>query len=281
MMAVAANAHKRGGASICFVRVEPVSTYGMIVDSPNGSRSPVVRLRSAPPSYIPPLPQNIDETRALLLPAEELSSGRGAAKESEAVGMGLPAADVRLLIPLEGEQAVVAGGKEVLIPVQSEEVGMGGLEDRRTGGELQGSDLESGGAAHDSDPRRAGRRSSGDDDHSCSSNSSLRRHSGSGEGESLSRGNSGTHAKRGQRRGKTKLKRNESGSLWSPQAINCPVVLHEVGAHGTLIPSKCASYPTRCSPRYSVLRSVFLAPTIVTSNLLVIIKRGQTLGVPL
>ncbi|GAQ86166.1 hypothetical protein KFL_002740050 [Klebsormidium nitens] len=229
MMAVAANAHKRGGASICFVRVEPVSTYGMIVDSSDGSRSPVVRIRPAPPSYVPPLLQNVDETRALLLPAEGVSSGRGVWEESEAVRTGPPAEDVRLLIPLEGQQPVVEGGKEVLIPVRSlREAGTGGSGEVRIGGESQGSDLEAGGAAVSGNLKKAGRRSSGDDGHSCSSHSSLHR-TGSGPegGGSLSRENSAKRAKGGQRRGGAKLKRNESGSLWSPQAINCPVVLHE------------------------------------------------------
>jgi hypothetical protein len=238
-MAVAANAHKRGGASICFVRVEPVSTYGVILDSAvHGSESPVVRIRPAPTKYVPPRPIGgpADETRALLLQApagdlDKLAGGERATGSKRALGPD----DVRLLIPLEGQES--SGGPEsVVVPVGNLEaihtVGPGDEHSRgkRQRSDQEGSSVMRGGLAEEEGIQRG--RVSSEDDSRASRSSSHQTSTASGDGHSPG-GGPLRHARSGQRRGGRKIARSESGSLWSPQAWTCPPLLHEVRALDT------------------------------------------------
>jgi hypothetical protein len=240
MMAVAANAHKRGGASICFVRVEPVSTYGVILDSSvHASESPVVRIRPAPTKYVPPHPTGgpADETRALLLQApagdlDKLVAGERATSSKGALGPGEGADDVRLLIPLEGQES--SGGPDpVVVPVgnleafRTVEPGDEHSRGKRQRSDQEGSSVLRGGSAEEDGMQRG--RVSSEDDSRASRSSSHRTSSASGDGHSP-RGGPLRHARSGQRRGGRKMARSESGSLWSPQAWTCPPLLHEVSA---------------------------------------------------
>lgn len=237
MMAVAANAHKRGGASICFVRVEPVSTYGIILDSSvHGSESPVVRIRPAPTKYVPPHPigGTADETRALLLQApagdlDKLVAGERATSSKGALGPGEGADDVRLLIPLEGQESRT-GPESVVVPVGNlEAIHTVGPGDEHSRGKRRRSDQEGSrcGLAEEDGIQRG--RVSSEDDSRASRSSSHRTSSASGDGHSPG-GGSLRHARSGQRRRGRKIARSESGSLWSPQAWTCPPLLHEVRA---------------------------------------------------